>query len=423
MIAAPSSGSGKTVVTLALLAALLRRGVNVASAKAGPDYIDPRFHEHATHRPCVNLDPWAMRPALVEALAARGRCDLLVVEGVMGLFDGASGGAGSTADLAALLKLPVVLVIDVARQAQSAAALVEGFARHRADVTVAGVILNRVAGEKHRRLIEAALERSGVPVLGAVPREEALALPSRHLGLVQAGEHGALPAFIERAAGIIAAHVDLDALMQRAAPLATARTARPLPPLGQRIAVASDEAFAFAYPHLVEGWRAQHAEVIAFSPLADEAPDTAADAVYLPGGYPELHAGRIAGNGRFQSGLRAAAMRGALVYGECGGFMVMGRTLIDAEGAAHPMADLLPVETSFAKRRMHLGYRRLTHDGALPWPERLRGHEFHHSTLVSSGAGAPLFAASDAAGEQLAPMGLRLGCVMGSYAHVIDAED
>ncbi len=423
VIAAPASGSGKTVVTLALLSALKARAVNVASAKAGPDYIDPRFHERATGRPCVNLDPWAMRPGLVHALAAGSACDLLVVEGVMGLFDGAPGGAGSTADLAAMLGLPVVLVVDVARQAQSAAALAQGFARHRAGVNVTGVILNRVSGDRHRRLVAEAMDAAGIAVIGAVPRDGALALPSRHLGLVQAGEHTALDAFIANAAATIATHVDLDALMDLAAPIAPAPPVGALPPPGQRIAVAADEAFAFAYPHLLEGWRKQGAALAPFSPLADEPPDASADAVYLPGGYPELHAGRLAANARFLDGVRAAERRGALVYGECGGFMVLGDRLIDAQGEAHVMAGMLPVVTTFAERRLQLGYRSLNHAGALPWPARLRGHEFHHSTLLAQGEGEPLFTAHDAAGDPLPPMGLRRGRVMGSYAHVIDAGE
>jgi cobyrinic acid a,c-diamide synthase len=363
-----------------------------------------------------------MRAGLVRALAANAGCDLLVVEGVMGLFDGAAGGAGSTADLAAMLGLPVVLVVDVSRQAQSAAAIVEGFARHRAGVTVKGVILNRVSGDRHRRLVTEAMDAAGIAVIGAVPRDAALALPSRHLGLVQADEHANLDTFIANAAATIAAHVDLDALMDLAAPVSPAPPVGALPPPGKRVAVAADAAFAFVYPHLLQGWRAQGADILPFSPLANETPDPSADTVYLPGGYPELHAGQLSASSRFLDGLRAAARRGALVYGECGGFMVLGDALVDAEGRTHAMAGLLPVETTFAERRLQLGYRTLVHDSALPWPASLRGHEFHHSTLLAQGDAAPLFAAHDAAGDPLPPMGLRRGRVMGSYAHVIDAE-
>lgn len=424
VIAAPQSGSGKTVVTLGLLRALRRAGVDAASCKVGPDYIDPRFHAAASGRPCRNLDPWAMRPATLARLAEQDVA-LLVVEGVMGLFDGAADGSGSTADLAALAGWPVVLVLDVARQGPSAAAVLHGFRSFRDDVAVAGVILNRVGSDSHKAIVRAALAPSGVPVLGAVRRDAALDLPSRHLGLVQAEEHADLDAFLDRAAERLAAAVDLEALRALARPacFAASGTGFTLPPPGQRIAVAADAAFAFAYPHLLEDWRAQGAELQPFSPLADEAPAADADAVYLPGGYPELHAGRLAGNRRFLDGLRAAAARGAAVYGECGGYMVLGETLEDADGVTHAMAGLLPVATSFARRRLHLGYRRLATlaDSPLgPAGTRLRGHEFHYASVTSPGTGDPLFRVSDAPGIDLGTMGSRRGSVCGSFLHMVD---
>jgi cobyrinic acid a,c-diamide synthase len=424
IIAAPASGSGKTVVTLALIRALARSGLDVASAKLGPDYIDSRYHEIAGTRPCHNLDFWAMRPGTIARILAEAPADLLLVEGVMGLFDGPHGAAGSTADLAAALRLPVVLVLDVARQGQSVAALARGFSDFRPDIAVAGVILNRVGSERHRDMLCAALDDAGVRVLGAIPRSPAMALPERHLGLVQAAEHPDLEAFLSAASALVAGAVDLEAVRQAARPMAPATpAAAPLPPLGQRIALADDPAFGFAYRHLLSGWRAAGAEIVPFSPLADEPPDDSADAVFLPGGYPELHAGRLAANRRFLDGLGAAAGRGALVYGECGGFMVLGDSLIDADGHAHAMAGLVPLTTSFAERRLSLGYREMRHQGALPFPAGLRGHEFHYSTLVSQGIGEPLFEVRDAAGHQLAPAGLRVGRVMGSYLHVIDGAD
>jgi len=425
VIAAPSSGSGKTVVTLGLLRALRRRGVDVASYKVGPDYIDPRFHATASGRPCRNLDPWAMRPATLARLAGQ-RAELLVVEGVMGLFDGAADGSGSTADLAALAGWPVVLVLDVARQGQSAAAVLHGFRSFRADVSVAGVILNRVGSASHEAMIRTALAPLGVPVLGAVPRSAELDLPHRHLGLVQAEEHADLDTFLDRTAAILAGAVDLEALQALARPARFAATpvGFALPPLGQRIALARDEAFAFAYPHLLEDWRAQGAELLPFSPLADEAPDAAADAVCLPGGYPELHAGRLAGNARFLDGLRAAAARGAAVYGECGGYMVLGDALEDAEGTTHAMAGLLPVATSFARRRLHLGYRRavaLADSPLGPAGAVFRGHEFHYASVTSADTGTPLFRAADARGSDLGTLGSRRGTVFGSFLHLVDA--
>jgi cobyrinic acid a,c-diamide synthase len=421
VIAAPGSGSGKTVVTLGLLGALSAR-MQVAPAKVGPDYIDPQFLMRAARTPAVNLDPFAMSPERLAFLAEwhAGGADLLLVEGVMGLFDGAAGGGGSTADLAATLGLPVVLVVDCARQSQSVAALVSGFANWRADVRVAGVILNRVGSERHETMLRAALDETGIPVLGAIPRDEALSLPDRHLGLVLPGEVGSIEDFIDLAAETMERHVDLDALAALAAPLPEETKAQPLPPLGQRTAIAYDRAFAFVYEHWLEDWSRQGAEVRFFSPLQDEPPDERADAVYLPGGYPELHAAALAAANKFKSSLVAARDRGALIYGECGGYMVLGHALTDAQGRSHEMAGLLPVETRIDKPRRTLGYRQLTHSSALPFPLRLKGHEFHYSVSGPTNL-PPLFEATDAMGKTLPPMGATDGRVMGSYAHVIDA--
>jgi cobyrinic acid a,c-diamide synthase len=347
IVAAPASGHGKTTVTLGLIAALRRRGFGVGSFKVGPDYIDPAFHTVASGRPCLSLDDWAMREATVAAIAGQvsGGADIVVGEGVMGLFDGAPDGTGSTADVAERLDLPVILVLDVRAQAASAAAVVHGFSTFRSGLDVAGVVFNRVGSEGHARTLEAACKDRPQALLGCLPRDEGLALPERHLGLVQASEHAALETFIERAASAVETHLDLDRLIALARPMRMAgeSAAAVIDPLGQRIAVARDCAFAFAYPHVLDGWRAAGAEVSFFSPLADAAPAADADAVYLPGGYPELHAGTLAGNRRFLAGLQSAAGRGAAVYGECGGYMVLGRVLVDGEGQPHEMAGLLPV--------------------------------------------------------------------------------
>ena len=429
IIAAPASGSGKTMLTLALLRALRNRGVAVSSFKVGPDYIDSAFHQAACGRTCYNLDPWAMQPATLAGLLAQTgeAVELVIGEGVMGLFDGAADGTGSTADLAASAGLPVVLVVDVAGQAASAAAVIQGFAGFRADVRVAGVIFNRVGGSGHVRALERACRSLDMPILGYLPRSTDLALPDRHLGLVQAAERTDLDGFLDRAAALVAAQIDLMALQAMAAPpaLPTAFPRRPLPVLGQRIAVARDPAFAFTYPHLIDDWRAAGAEIVHFSPLADETPDSTADAVFLPGGYPELHAGRLAGNRIFLDGLRSAATRDAVIHGECGGYMVLGQGLIDAHGVRHAMAGLLPLETSFAERRLHLGYRAMTLAESGPLGEAgtgFRGHEFHYATVLEEGAAAPLFACRDALGDDLGNTGCRVGRVMGSFLHLIDAE-
>ncbi|MCW5698359.1 MAG: cobyrinate a,c-diamide synthase [Rhodospirillales bacterium] len=432
IIAAPASGSGKTVVTLGLLRHLTNAGVAVASAKVGPDYIDPAFHAAATGRPCINLDPWAMRPRTLAGAAASltESSDLVVCEGVMGLFDGATAHDGSTADLAALGGWPVILVVDVRAQAASAAAVVRGFVSHRRDVTVAGVVFNRVGSDRHGKVLCEAMDHAlpDVPVLGCIPRAEGLQLPERHLGLVQALEHPDLESFLDRAADLMAKHIDMARLRDAARPWSeggTAGSSWPLPLLGQRIAVADDVAFAFRYTLVLEGWRCQGAEVLPFSPVADEAPADDADAVYLPGGYPELFAGRLADNARFLNGLRRAAGRGAPVFGECGGYMVLGEGLIDAEGHRHAMAGLLPLETSFADRRLHLGYRRaeLQVSGTLGHAgDVFRGHEFHYARTLREGPGAALFTCFDAAGRGLGTTGLVAGSVMGSFVHLIDRE-
>lgn len=431
IIAAPHSGAGKTTVALALLAALVRRGIKIRAAKAGPDYIDPAFHAAAIRRPSINLDSWAMPPSLLDALAAQTSdgADLLIIEGVMGLFDGApgaSGRSGATAELAAHFGLPVVLVLDVSRQAQSAAALVRGFATHDPAVRIAGVILNRVASERHRALVADAIGALGIPIFGAVPREAALALPERHLGLVQAGEHADLAALMAGLAAMAARHIDLNALLVAAEPLTIvdgSSRAPALPPPGQRIALASDRAFSFVYPHLVNAWRGAGAEIIPFSPLADEAPPERADSCWLPGGYPELHAGALAAAANFAEGLlRFAATRP--VHGECGGYMVLGEGLEDAAGNLHAMTGLLGHATSFAKRKLHLGYRtaRLLSDSVLGARGAIvRGHEFHYASLTSVGSDEPFAEVSDGEGRALGPSGGRRGNVTGSFFHAIAA--
>jgi cobyrinic acid a,c-diamide synthase len=422
VIAAPRSGSGKTLVTLGLLGALRRRGIAVAPAKTGPDYIDATILSRVAGRAAVNLDPWAMRPERLKALVAEAAdgANLLLVEGVMGLFDGAADGRGSTADLAAILGLPVVLVVDAERQSQSVAALVHGFATWRPEVSVKGVILNRCATTRHEKLLRGALAPISIPVLGALPRRDGLAMPERHLGLVLPDEIAAFDAIAATAGDAVEAYVDLDALRASAGalPSAAAHSAR-LPPLAQRIAIARDDAFAFLYAHLLADWRAAGAELSFFSPLADEPPPPDADAVFLPGGYPELHGGRLAASLAFKAGLAGAAARGALIYGECGGYMVLGRTLTDRDGTTHEMTGLLPVTTTIGNPKRTLGYRQLAHDSPLPWPPMLTGHEFHYSSGHAE-AGSALFAAADATGQVLPPMGAVVGRVMGSYAHVID---
>jgi cobyrinic acid a,c-diamide synthase len=431
IFAAPASGSGKTVVTAGLLRHLRRCGVSVAAAKAGPDFIDPTYHAAASGKPCLNLDVWAMRTATLAGLVAEleAASDLILCEGVMGLFDGtgAQGEAGSTAELAHLTGWPVVLVVDAHGQGASVAALLRGFAVHQPTVPLAGVIFNRVSSARHSTVLTAAVSHHlpHIACLGALPADPALILPSRHLGLVPAGEALNAERLIDRAAELIGAYLDVDRLLRlaRSSILDDAPPTRGIPPPGQRIAVARDDAFRFAYPTLIEGWRREGAELGFFSPLANEPPDAAADAVYLPGGYPELWAGRLAAAEAFIAGLRRAAAGGKPVYGECGGYMVLGDYLIDAEGRRHPMAGLLPLATSFADRRLHLGYRCATLLASGPLGKAgacFRGHEFHYATVARQGVADPLLSVTDAAGGLVTDCGLRQGSVFGSFIHLVD---
>lgn len=433
LIASVRSGAGKTTLSLGLMAALAKRGLKVAPVKCGPDYIDPAFHAAAAGRPGVNLDSWAMTPEQLAGLAARQLegADVLVAEGLMGLFDGVGreiGRTGSSADIAAALGLKVLLVLDVTGQSTSAAAVALGAKLLDPRLTILGVVLNRVGSERHRRLCTEAIEALGLPVLGALPRETAIELPERHLGLVQAEETEDLRRRLDALAEFVGRHIDIDRLIDLcgdAGPSTMATAAPPLSPPGQRIALARDAAFSFVYPHHLAAWRTAGAEVLPFSPLANEVPDRTADVCWLPGGYPELHAGTLAAADGFLAGLRAFAVNKP-VHGECGGYMVLGMGLVDAAGTRHAMAGLLGLETSYEKRRLHLGYRRakLFFDGPLgPAGAVLSGHEFHYASIVTIGGDAALAEVADAHGGVPARDGSRRGHVSGSFFHVIARVD
>lgn len=421
LVAAPRSGSGKTTITLGLVAAMRRRGVIVRTAKSGPDYIDPAFHAAASGAPGTNLDSWAMPPAMLDHLAhdAAAGAELLVIESAMGLFDGVDalpGRSGSSADLAARYGLPVLLVLDISGQAQTAAAIARGFMLHDPAVRIGGVILNRVASDRHRRMAETAIAALGLPVLGAIPRDASLTLPERHLGLVQASEHASLATHLDRLAAMAEAHIDLDALLTGSVAIPRGLPTAAIQPPGQRIALAHDAAFTFVYPHVLAAWRAAGAQILPFSPLADEPPPGDADAVWLPGGYPELHAAQLAAAERFRAGLRQFAATRP-VHGECGGYMALGAGLIDAQGKQHAMTGLLDHITSFATRKLHLGYRA----AALPGGG-IRGHEFHYASVYDPGTDAPYATLRDSGGADLGPAGGRRGHVTGSFFHAIARE-
>jgi cobyrinic acid a,c-diamide synthase len=429
IISAPRSGSGKTTVTLGLLAALRRRGVRVKAAKIGPDYIDPAFHEAATGHESINIDSWAMGDATLTHLLATASqdADLLILEGAMGLFDGVpvkNRLVGSASDIAARFGIPVLLVTDMTGQSQSAGATVHGFASFNPDVRLAGIVLNRVGSPRHRELVSNAIEHIGIPVAGALTRQEGLVLPERHLGLVQAREHTTLVPLLNALADMAEKSLDIDAITASAKTPALPKTTQPashIPPIGQRIALARDDAFSFVYPHILAGWRRQGAEIVPFSPLNDEAPPSDCDSCWLPGGYPELHAARLAQNTNFMNRLRAFAQEKP-VHGECGGYMVLGRVLVDAQGQGHEMAGLLSHSTTFAKRKLHLGYRQacLQQTTALGMKGTvLRGHEFHYAQVLDGGNDAPFAALSDASHRSMGLAGGVRGHVSGTFFHVM----
>lgn len=430
VIAAPSSGSGKTTVTTGLIGALRRAGLSVAPFKVGPDFIDPGYHTVAAGRPGRNLDPNLVGTELIAPLFAHGcrGADIAVVEGVMGLFDGRiategpmSGGFGSTAQVAAILGAPVVLVVDAAGHSQSLAALLHGFATFDTSVSIAGVVLNRVGSPRHEAVLRAACAQVGVPVLGAIRRDAALAVPSRHLGLIPAAERAPQASqAVESMATAIGAALDLTALeatarrRDRADGTAWSATdALGADVIGSdrpAVAVAGGRAFTFGYAEHAELLAAAGAQVLAFDPLHDRLPDDV-DAVVIGGGFPEEHAEQLASNTALRADLREHARRGGLVHAECAGYVYLCAALDD-----QPMVGILDATASFTSS-LTLGYRDAVclHDNALYRAgERVTGHEFHRSTV--RGAGTAAWGWRTDAGSTTD--GVVTGGVHGSYLHV-----
>jgi len=422
MLAAPHSGAGKTLLTLVILRLLQQQGVSIAPFKVGPDYIDSALHRLACGHVSMNLDPWAMRPELIQnltaAAASGGRT--LIIEAMMGLFDGALDGSGSAADLAQRLKIPVVLIVDCRKISHSIAALVSGFAHFRADLAIEGLILNKIGSARHEQMLRQALDALNIPILGAVHRHKALVLPERHLGLTLPENLPEFEDFLERASQQVQPQLDWVTLKRIAEKgkgfeSSSLAAAAYFPPLGKHIAIARDDAFCFIYPHILAQWQQMGCEISFFSPLADEPPPSKADSIYLPGGYPELYAARLASNSRFKAGMMKAAHAQKFIYGECGGFMMLGESLEDKDGKLHAMLGLLPLATSIKGGRLHLGYRQLQNISHFPLPQQLRGHEFHYSRVVRQGKASPLFQMRDALGQDLGSGGLVRERIAGSF--------
>ena len=425
VVAAPSSNAGKTSITTGLIAALTARGLTVSPHKVGPDYIDPGYHGLAAGRPGRNLDPWLVGEERIAPLFLHGAggADVAVVEGVMGLFDGATHpsvepGFASTAHVAALLRAPVVLVVDASSQARSVAALVHGFATFDPGVRLGGVILNRVGTDRHEAILREALGAAGVPVLGAIRRLQQLHTPSRHLGLVPAAERSAeAVATVARLGEVVADGVDLDAV------LALARTAPPLAatpwdpaaevtavPGRPRIAVAGGPAFTFGYAENAELLAAAGAEVDTVDPLRDEALPPGTTGLVIGGGFPEIYAAELSANESLRADVAALAAGGAPIAAECAGLLYLAREL---DGV--PMCGVLDVATQMTSR-LTLGYRAAvaTADSVLATVgTRLRGHEFHRTHAEPAAGPTPAWQWS-AAG----PEGFVQGGVHASYLHL-----
>ena len=432
VIGATGSGVGKTSVALALVHALSRRGQRVQTFKVGPDFLDPTHLALASGRPCYNLDGWMCGQDYVRDLFQRktADADIAVIEGVMGLFDGASPDTseGSTAEIARWLDAPVVLVAGAHGVARSLAATVKGFATFEPELKLGGVIANHAGSERHAAWLSAALASEALPpLLGAIPRGAFPELPSRHLGLVTASRETLSAATLDAFADALERHVKLDDIVRlaRTAPLPPAPVRPPAPgPVSATIGVAQDSAFHFYYPDNLEALQEQGARLVPFSPLADRALPENLDAVYFGGGYPEEHAAELSRNAAMLDAVRRFVAAGGAVYAECGGLMYLSQGIEMRDGARHPMVGLLPFATRMGSRRKALGYVEVTLTTAAPWGRQgaaLRGHEFHYSEIVGAAAddGWRTVYESRYRGEAApAPGGFQRGRVLAGYAHL-----
>lgn len=429
VVAAPTSGAGKTTVVSGLLRAFRRRGLRVQPFKAGPDYIDPSYHHRAAGRPCRNLDTWMIPPTALRELYRRATADVdvAVVEGMMGLFDGREGDEdGSTAQLAKLLGAPVVVVIDVGRASRTAGAIALGCQRFDPSLFVAGFILNGVGGESHRRWASDAITTAtGLPVLGWLSHHDDLALPERHLGLIPTAEEQIGEGFFDRLADQIERSFDLDALLALGTSESGLSSSGPsLFPKETRAVVATvglavDEAFSFYYEDNLDVLRAWGARLVPFSPLHDARLPPDLDALYIGGGFPELYAEHLAANRSMLEAIRAAAAIGMPIYGECGGLMYLSGGIVDFDRRRHPMVGLVPGWSAMKSERLTLGYREvrarrdtaLLHEG-----QTARGHEFHWSVLEALPSAED--AAYDIAGAPAPLEGFARGNLLASYCHL-----
>jgi cobyrinic acid a,c-diamide synthase len=434
-VAGTQSGAGKTTLTLGLMAALKRRGLIVAPFKVGPDFIDPGHHTQLTGVKSRNLDGWMLSRETNLATFLRGiqQADIAVVEGVMGLYDGYDGRseAGSTAQMAKWLGLPVILVVGARSMARSAAALVQGFENFDPDLAFAGVVFNHLGSGRHLAYLQAAMDgRVALPCLGGLKRDSVEAIPERHLGLLTAEDHRLSAAQAEKLADAIEAGIDLDRLLDSLPEVALAAPSAPTAVQGiaptdrdrqVRIAVARDQAFCFYYPENLELLAAAGAEIVPFSPLTDDRLPEDIDGLYFGGGYPELHAAKLGANTGLRREVKTASRSGMPIYGECGGFMFLCRELVDADGIAHPMTGCFPFQSRMLGRLNSLGYREIRLGrGSLLGPAGicLRGHEFHYSETEIAQDWQGVYQVSDRQGRPQANEGFVCDQTLGSYYHL-----
>ncbi|WPJ94622.1 cobyrinate a,c-diamide synthase [Coraliomargarita algicola] len=427
-IAGTQSGSGKTTLTLGLMAALRQRGLTVQPFKCGPDYIDAGHHRHAAGRISRNLDSWMMPPASIPATFqnACAGADVAVCEGVMGLFDGASSTElkGSTAEIALLTDMPVVLVVDARAMARSIAALVAGYVHFEKDLRVCGIIANRVGSEGHARILREALAAAGLPpLLGCLPRDEAFHMPERHLGLVADTEDAGVADRIETLATAVESAVDIDQLLECSRNLNTkkqAEVARSTVPVKLRMGLARDAAFYFYYEDNLDALRARGVELVEFSPLNDAALPEDLDGLYIGGGFPEQFSAELSSNIAMHAALRAFAESGRPIFAECGGYMYLCRSLELPDGNRLPMAGVLAADCVMRDKRQRLGYTKARSLQAGIFGSagtNLRGHEFHWSEVVPDPGQTALFEVSDAHGRRQEQVGIQQGNTHASYFH------
>jgi len=427
MVAGTASNAGKTVITTALLHILAQQGYKICAAKVGPDYIDPQFHKSILGIPSLNLDLFAFseQDLITRFYNHIKNYDICLIEGVMGLCDGAPGLSTSSLAVAKALNCSIILVHNAQSQFQSACLSVSGFIEQMGEQNCASVIFNHVGSDYHGKEICDSFKDQFPSISCAyVKKSKDVILPSRHLGLVQAEEVDDLDQIIDKASQKIQSTININSLLthKSGADLQKYRQCKikTIRPLGQKIAIARDKAFNFCYPHFISDWQSQGAELSFFSPLEDEAPAKEVDAIFLPGGYPEIFAAKLASNLKFKAAMHLHAQKGAVIYGECGGYMTLGNVLIDQQGNPHEMLGLLPIVTDISNPKRTLGYRYLEHNSSLGFDKALKGHEFHFAQIKEAPSDLPsLFAAKTAREKPIGHLGHIKENIMGSFAHVI----